>query len=365
MDAGLERAPRKRVLRTLTALGGVARVSSRDRLDVPPDSTFGFSEPSRLGNPANPGSGRGTRREAPALGPSRAGALPGKKGLSEDSPSGESGQSHKAPGKESREPDSVATRRFSPSTKGKTSKVAGAVEARSITKFSINKAPGKVFRDSAVARSFSLLNTGGISKVAEALGVRDSAKKSLSPSLPSVNILQGRRRSLEEEKRDKEVIDRQDKIQGKTSDLSNCLFKVKRRGSEGKLGKKYNNKPAPSLKAYFKTKPEDIALIPGQGKMDTYMIKDTRNDTDSGEGGMNDPPPSTNISAHQVDKQVGSDLILRQDGDLQEVLELLLPFVDIPTELLHPSLTALEPFIPSNEVLFEQVFALLDNSIQA
>ncbi|KAJ1205256.1 hypothetical protein NDU88_000691 [Pleurodeles waltl] len=225
----------------------------------------------------------------------------------------------KAPGKESREPDSAATRRFSPSTKGKTGKVAGAVEARSITKFSINKAPGKVFRDSAVARSFSLLNTGGISKVAEALGVRDSAKKSLSPSLPSANILQGRRRSLEEEKRDKEVIDRQDKIQGKISDLSNCLLKVKKRGSEGKLGKKYNNKPAPSLRAYFKTKPEDIALIPGQGKMDTYMTKDTRNDTDSGEGGMNDPPPSTNISAHQVDKQVGLDPILRQDGDLQEL----------------------------------------------
>ncbi|KAJ1115748.1 hypothetical protein NDU88_003970 [Pleurodeles waltl] len=224
----------------------------------------------------------------------------------------------KAPRKESREPDSAATRRFSPSTKGKTSKVAGAVEARSITKFSINKAPGKVSRDSAVARSFSLLNTGGISKVAEALGVRDSAKKKLSPSLPSVNILQGRRRSLEEEKRDKEVIDRQDKIQGKTSDLSNCFPKVKKRGSEGKLGKKYNNKPAPSLRAYFKTKPEDIALIPGQGKIDTYMIKDTRNDTDSGEG-MNDPPPLTNISAHQVDKQVGSDLILRQDNDLQEI----------------------------------------------
>ncbi|KAJ1098007.1 hypothetical protein NDU88_003123 [Pleurodeles waltl] len=31
----------------------------------------------------------------------------------------------KAPGNESREPDSVATRRFSPSTKGKTSKVVG------------------------------------------------------------------------------------------------------------------------------------------------------------------------------------------------------------------------------------------------
>ncbi|KAJ1144319.1 hypothetical protein NDU88_010619 [Pleurodeles waltl] len=256
----------------------MARVSSRDRLDVPPDSAFGFSEPSRLGNPSKSGSGRGTRREAPALGPSCAGAPPGKKGLPGRASIG------KAPGKESREPDSAATRRFSPSTKGKTSKVAGAVEARSITKLSINKAPGKVSRDSAVARSFSLLNTGGISKVAEALGVRDSAKKSLSPSLPSVNILQGRRRSLEEEKRDKEVIDRQDKIQGRTSDLSNYLPKVKKRGSEGKLGKKYNNKPAPSLRAYFKTKSEDIALIPGQGKMDTYMIKDTRNDTDSGEG---------------------------------------------------------------------------------
>ncbi|KAJ1089457.1 hypothetical protein NDU88_002608 [Pleurodeles waltl] len=218
----------------------------------------------------------------------------------------------KAPGKESQEPDSAATRLFSPSIKGKTSKVVGVVGARGTTKFSISKAPGKVSRefDSAVARPFSLLNTGGISKVVGVLGVRDSAKKSLSPPLPSVNILQGRRRSLEEEKRDKEVIDRQDKIQGKTSDLSNCLFKFKKRGSEGRPGKKHNNKPAPSLRAYFKTKPEDIALVPGQGKMDTYMIKDTRNDTDFGEGGMNDPPPWTNIPAHQVDKQAGSELLL-------------------------------------------------------
>ncbi|KAJ1105838.1 hypothetical protein NDU88_003242 [Pleurodeles waltl] len=73
--------------------GGVARVSGSDRLNVPLDCTLGFSNPSKLGNPANPGSGRGTRREAPALGPSRAGAPPGKKRLREDSPLGESGQS--------------------------------------------------------------------------------------------------------------------------------------------------------------------------------------------------------------------------------------------------------------------------------
>ncbi|KAJ1177144.1 hypothetical protein NDU88_002406 [Pleurodeles waltl] len=73
--------------------GGVARISASDRLNVPLDCTPGFSNPSKLRNPANPGSGRGTRREAPALGPSRAGAPLGKKRLSEDSPSGESGQS--------------------------------------------------------------------------------------------------------------------------------------------------------------------------------------------------------------------------------------------------------------------------------
>ncbi|KAJ1178304.1 hypothetical protein NDU88_003551 [Pleurodeles waltl] len=229
----------------------------------------------------------------------------------------------KAPKKESQEPDSATTRLSTPlSTKGgKTSKVVGAVGARGILKHSISKVSGKVSRefDSAVARPFLPLNTGGISKVVGVLGVIDTVNKTLSPPLPSANILQGRRLSLEEEKRDKEVIDRQDKIQGKTSDLSNCLFKFKKRGSEGRPGKKHNNKLAPSLRAYFKTRPEDIVLVPGQGKMDTYMTKYTRNDADSGEGGTNDPPPLTNNSAHQVDKQVGLELLLRQDGNLQEV----------------------------------------------
>ncbi|KAJ1151289.1 hypothetical protein NDU88_004072 [Pleurodeles waltl] len=36
----------------------MARVSGSDRLDVPPDSTFGFSDPSKLGDPANSGSAR-------------------------------------------------------------------------------------------------------------------------------------------------------------------------------------------------------------------------------------------------------------------------------------------------------------------
>ncbi|KAJ1120205.1 hypothetical protein NDU88_008379 [Pleurodeles waltl] len=72
----------------------------------------------------------------------------------------------KAPGKESREPDSATTRLSSPSSTkgGNTSKVVGAVGARGTAKLSISKAPGKVSRefDSVVIRPSLSLNTGKI-----------------------------------------------------------------------------------------------------------------------------------------------------------------------------------------------------------
>ncbi|KAJ1129732.1 hypothetical protein NDU88_008098 [Pleurodeles waltl] len=101
----------------------------------------------------------------------------------------------KAHGKESQEPDSATTRLSSPSSTkgGKTSKVVGAVGASSTVKLSISKAPGKVSRelDSVVTRPFLSLNTGRISKAVGVVGVRDSVDKSPSPPLPSVNTLQG------------------------------------------------------------------------------------------------------------------------------------------------------------------------------
>ncbi|KAJ1198403.1 hypothetical protein NDU88_002244 [Pleurodeles waltl] len=101
----------------------------------------------------------------------------------------------KAPGKESREPDSATTRLSSPSsTIGKASKVVDVVGARGTARLSIGKAPGRVSRelDSAVTRlSSSQLNTGKISRVVGVVGARDTADKSPSPPLPSVNTLQG------------------------------------------------------------------------------------------------------------------------------------------------------------------------------
>ncbi|KAJ1137173.1 hypothetical protein NDU88_003586 [Pleurodeles waltl] len=101
----------------------------------------------------------------------------------------------KAPGKESRDPDSATTRFSSPSSTkgGKTSKVVGAGGARGTAKLSISKAPGKVSRefDSVVTRPFLSLNTGRISKAVGVVGVRDSVDKSPSPPLPSFNTLRG------------------------------------------------------------------------------------------------------------------------------------------------------------------------------
>ncbi|KAJ1180957.1 hypothetical protein NDU88_006168 [Pleurodeles waltl] len=217
----------------------------------------------------------------------------------------------KAPGKESQEPDNATAHFSSPSSTegGKTSKVVGAVGARGTAKLNTGKAPGKVSResDNTVTRLSLSLNTG---KISTAVGV---------PLTPC----RGGGLDLGEIKRDKEVTGRQDKTKGKTSDLANCLFRIKKKGSEGRPGKKNNNNNkyrfAPSLRAYFKARPEDIVLVPGQGKMDTYMTKYTRNNADSGEGGMNDTPSLTNNLAHQVDKQAGFEVLLRQDGNLQEV----------------------------------------------
>ncbi|KAJ1083055.1 hypothetical protein NDU88_003215 [Pleurodeles waltl] len=227
----------------------------------------------------------------------------------------------KAPRKESWEPDSVTKRLSSPSsTIGKESKVVGA---RGTARFSTGKAPGKVSRepDSAVTRfSSSPLNTGRIRKVVGAVGVRNIADKTLSSPLHSVNILQAGRQALGEEKRDKEVSGRQDKTQDNTSDLASGLLRIKKKGSEGRP-KKNNNKHrfAPSLRAYFKARPEDVVLVQGQGKMDTYITKHTRNNVDSGEWGMDDPPPLTNNLAYQEVIQAGFEASLRQDGDSQEV----------------------------------------------
>ncbi|KAJ1202145.1 hypothetical protein NDU88_005946 [Pleurodeles waltl] len=182
---------------------------------------------------------------------------------------------------------------------------------------SIGKAPEKVSQepDSVTTRYSSKLNPEFTSKVVGVAGARGAYRqgdKSSPPPQTSVNALQVGGLGLRGGEKDIDVGGRQGKSKSKT-DQANHLFKKKKEGSEGRLKNKHGL--APSLRAYFKVRLEDIVLVPGQGKMDSHMIKYTRNSADPGEGAESHPPPLIDISAHQENTQADFNSSLSQGGN--------------------------------------------------
>ncbi|KAJ1114258.1 hypothetical protein NDU88_002497 [Pleurodeles waltl] len=152
---------------------------------------------------------------------------------------------------------------------------------------STGKAPGRTPRElgSAVIRApFDQLRRAR-EKVAgaEALGkAREEEKTPASPQ-PSINLwhVGGQGLGIKGDRRDPVASDSLWKLKGKGKTLAraNCS-KKKREGIEGKT--KTKHRLTPSLRSYFRAGPEDIVLVPGQGKMDTFVIKDVGRGTDAG-----------------------------------------------------------------------------------
>ncbi|KAJ1109915.1 hypothetical protein NDU88_007272 [Pleurodeles waltl] len=133
---------------------------------------------------------------------------------------------------------------------------------------SIGKAPEKVSQepDSVTTRFSTNPNPECSSKVVGVAGARGAYRqgdKSSPPPQTSVNALQVGGLGLKGGKKDIDVGGRQGKLKSKT-DQANHLFNKKKEGSEGRLKNKH--RLAPSLRAYFKVRPEDIVLVLGQGK---------------------------------------------------------------------------------------------------
>ncbi|KAJ1217335.1 hypothetical protein NDU88_004929 [Pleurodeles waltl] len=154
---------------------------------------------------------------------------------------------------------------------------------------SIGKAPEKVSQEpDSVTTRYSSKFTSKVVGVAGARGAYRQGDKSSPPPQNSVNALEVGGLGLRGGEKDIDVGGRQGKSKSKT-DQANHLFKKKKEGSKGRLKNKHGL--APSLRTYFKVRPEDIVLVPGQGKMDSHTIKYTRNSADPGVGAESHPPP--------------------------------------------------------------------------
>ncbi|KAJ1099970.1 hypothetical protein NDU88_005061 [Pleurodeles waltl] len=183
---------------------------------------------------------------------------------------------------------------------------------------STSKASGKVSREpgSAVTRAFS----GNLKKASEAAAgagaTRETQEEEKSPAPPqsSISLWQvgGQGLGIRGDRRDLVVSNNL----GKTSDQANySQRKKKKEGIEART--KIKHRLAPSLKSYFRTRPEDIVLVPGQGKMDTFVVKDIGSGTDSGKGAEEGfPSLVANLPLHE-NIQVGTDAdVMRQGGIL-------------------------------------------------
>ncbi|KAJ1088366.1 hypothetical protein NDU88_001523 [Pleurodeles waltl] len=158
---------------------------------------------------------------------------------------------------------------------------------------STGKAPGKTPRElgSAVLRASLDVPRRASEKVAGAgaSGKAREEEKSFAPPQPSFSLWQvgGQEWEITGDRRDPVASNSLGKLKGKgkTPALANCP-KKKREGIEGRT--KIKHRLTPSLRSYFRAGPEDIVLVPGQGKMDTFVIKDvgsaTVADKEAGEG---------------------------------------------------------------------------------
>ncbi|KAJ1152734.1 hypothetical protein NDU88_005509 [Pleurodeles waltl] len=141
-------------------------------------------------------------------------------------------------------------------------------------------------------------------------------EKSSSPPQSSVSLWQvgGQGLGIRVDKRDRAVSDNQVKLKGKASDQAN-YSQIKKRKKEGIEGRsKIKHRLAPSLRSYFRARPEDIVLVPGQGKMDTLVIKDIGNGTDSGKGTEEGSPSLVDNLTLRKNIQVGSDASMTCQG---------------------------------------------------
>ncbi|KAJ1205836.1 hypothetical protein NDU88_001261 [Pleurodeles waltl] len=184
---------------------------------------------------------------------------------------------------------------------------------------STSKVPGKVSREpgSAVTRAFSETFKTASKAVAGAGAATRTQEEEKSPSPPqsSVSLWQvgGQGLGVRVDKRDREVRDNQVKLKGKASDQANYLQKKKKKeGIEGRS--KINHRLAPSLRSYFRARPEDIVLVLGQGKMDTPVVKDIGNGTDAGKGAEEGFPSLVDNLTLRENIQVGSDAAMTCQG---------------------------------------------------
>ncbi|KAJ1097227.1 hypothetical protein NDU88_002352 [Pleurodeles waltl] len=209
------------------------------------DRTNALGGSASCGEPLALLSGRGTRRETPALGTCRTGAPPGAQRIGKDSPSGESRKRQHRQGsrEEPHELGSAVIHAPFDQLRRASEKVAGA----------------------------------------EALGKAREEEKTPAPPQPSINLWQvgGQGLGIKGDRRDPVASDSLGKLKGKGKTLARAdCSKKKREGIEGKT--KTKHRLTPSLRSYFRAGPEDIVLVPGQGKMDTFVIKDVGRGTDAG-----------------------------------------------------------------------------------
>ncbi|KAJ1217120.1 hypothetical protein NDU88_004715 [Pleurodeles waltl] len=184
---------------------------------------------------------------------------------------------------------------------------------------STSKVPGKASREpgSSVTRAFSESFKKASKAVTSAGAATRTQEEEKSPSPPqsSVSLWQvgGQGLGVKGDKRDRAVSDNQLKLNGKTLDQANYSQKKKKKERiEGRS--KIKPRLAPSLRSYFRARPEDIVLVPGQGKMDTPVVKNIGNGIDSGKGVEEGSPSLVDNLTCRESIQVGSDASMACQG---------------------------------------------------
>ncbi|KAJ1201526.1 hypothetical protein NDU88_005334 [Pleurodeles waltl] len=207
---------------------------------------------------------------------------------------------------------------------------------------STGKVPGRISQEPGSA-AMRALQAARKEAIAGAGTARSSPRQNgggSSPPLFSSNPSQVGGPGPREEERGSEVGGSQGKSYVKTLDLARHSVK---RGSEGRQKIKY--KLTPSLRAYFRARPEDNVLILGQGKMDDHTVKESGNGAGSGKEVDDNSSPPSNDWAHQESTQAGSDVSLTSQGSnlstLRQEEEVLVTSVSSPplTQALAPAST--------------------------